>query len=452
MNRELVILGAGESGTGAALLAKARGISVFVSDKHPIRENYKKELSEAEIDFEEGGHTLERVLNAHEVVKSPGIPDDADLIKSLREKGIPVLSEIEFAGRYTQAHIIGITGSNGKTTTAMWTTHLMKLGGLKVELAGNIGQSFARKLLAPHPDFFVLELSSFQLDGMYVFKCDTSVLTNITPDHLDRYGFDFDNYVSSKFRIMQNQDAREVFIFCADDEVVVNRLKTMGSQVVGWPFSYRPSKQPGASVEQEQVTFRTPGDKFSLPVSSIALPGRHNLYNAMAAGLAALRAGVSARHVVEGLTHFSGVEHRMEQVAEVGKVLFINDSKATNVNSTWYALQSMTRKVIWIAGGTDKGNDYKDLGPLVREKVKALICLGVDNRKLTSYFGRMVPQVLEANSMQEAIQSARKLAAPGDVVLLSPACASFDLFKNYEHRGRLFKEEVIKILLSDNRK
>ncbi len=449
MNKELVILGAGESGTGAALLAKAKGHEVFVSDNKPIRENYKKELSQAGVTFEEGRHSLERVLNAREVVKSPGIPDSADLIKKIKSKGISVISEIEFAGRYMDAQIIGVTGSNGKTTTAMWTTHILKRGGQKVVLAGNIGQSFARELLKPHPDFFVLELSSFQLDGMFQFKCDTSVLTNITPDHLDRYGFEFNNYIDAKFRILQNQTSRDIFIYCSDNEVVVNKLKTFDSQVVKCPFSYNRSDTAGAYVENEQLIFQTGEQKVAMPLNALALPGRHNLYNAMAAGLASLRAGVSAHDVIEGLTHFAGVEHRMEQVMEVDQVLFINDSKATNVDSTWYALQSMTRRVIWIAGGTDKGNDYSALAPLVREKVKALIWLGVDNRKLISSFGEMVPQIVEARSMEEAIQRARRLSVPGDVVLLSPACASFDLFNNYEHRGQLFKKEVKNLIKTE---
>ncbi len=445
MSRELIILGAGESGTGAALLAKAKGLEVFVSDNQPIAEAFKSELTLANVSFEESGHSVDRILNAVEVVKSPGIPEETDLIKKLREKEVSVVSEIEFAARYNTAHIIGVTGSNGKTTTVTWIAHILKSSGLDVEAAGNLGQSFARKLLKRPPDVFVLELSSFQLDDMVHFKCDTSLLLNITPDHLDRYGFVFDNYVQSKFRILQNQGANDVFIYCADDKVIANRLKTLKSGVQQWPFSYHKPQKTGAWVEQQQLIFSVGKERLSLPLESLALKGMHNVYNAMAAGLAALRMGVSAHHLVEGLTHFRGVEHRMERVAEVQGILFINDSKATNVNSTWYALGSMTRPVVWIAGGTDKGNDYAALRPLVREKVKALICLGVDNRKLISSFGNSVGQLVEAGSMPEALQYARKLAKRGDVVLLSPACASFDLFDNYEHRGKLFKQGVTQL-------
>ncbi len=446
MSGELVILGAGESGTGAALLAKAKGLELFVSDNRPIADVFKKELILADVPFEEGGHSVDRILKAGEVVKSPGIPEEVDLIKRLRQKGVPVVSEIEFGGRYNTAHLIGVTGSNGKTTTVTWITHILKGVGMDVEAAGNVGQSFARKLLQHQPKAFVLELSSFQLDDVIHFKCDTSLLLNITPDHLNRYGFVFDNYVQSKFRILQNQGANDDFIYCADDKVITNRLKTIESGVQQWPFSYHKPQKTGAWVEQQQLVFNLGKEKISLPLESLALKGVHNVYNAMAAGLAALRMGISSLHLVEGLTHFRGVEHRMERVAEVQGILFINDSKATNVDSTWYALDSMTRPVIWIAGGTDKGNDYAALLPLVRKKVKALICLGVDNRKLISSFGSTVDQLVEADSMPEALQHARKLAARGDVVLLSPACASFDLFDNYEHRGKLFKLGVAQLL------
>jgi UDP-N-acetylmuramoylalanine--D-glutamate ligase len=445
MGKELVILGAGESGTGAALLAKAKGLSVFLSDYGRIKPQYQTELEYAGIEFESERHSAERILKAGEIVKSPGIPDHSPLIKKAVANNIPVISEIEFAGRFSNARMIGITGSNGKTTTAMWTYDLMKRSGLNVVLAGNIGTSMARALLNGDPDSFVLELSSFQLDGMFDFKCDTSVITNITPDHLDRYEFQFENYINAKLRILNNHDSKSVFIFNAHDKLIMDRLKEMKYPGRRSPFAFDDVYGEGACISESNIVFNTPGHHFSFPVSSVALPGKHNLSNAMCAALAALSAGASEKAVREGLEGFSAVEHRLESVAEVNGVLFINDSKATNVDSAWYALESMERPVIWIAGGTDKGNDYSVLEELAVQKVKNLICLGVENRKLIAFWGSRLPKVVEAHSMHDAIKEAIKEAKNGDVVLLSPACASFDLFDNYVQRGRLFKEEVNKM-------
>jgi len=445
MRQELVILGAGESGTGAALLAKAKGLDVFVSDCGRIKPEFQQELQDAEIEFESEFHSEERILKASEVVKSPGIPDHAPLIRKLKKNGVPVVSEIEFAGRYSKARIVGITGSNGKTTTAMWTYDLMKRGGLNVMLAGNVGTSMARQLLKGDPDFFVLELSSFQLEGMNDFKCDVAIITNITPDHLDRYDYKFEKYVEAKFRILNNHDAQSVFIFNAHDKVINARLKSMKYADRRCPFSLDGVYGEGACVDGDKMVVNTPVHHFTFPVKKVALPGKHNLSNAMAASLAALCTGASVDEVKEGLSSFSAVEHRLESVAEINDVLFINDSKATNIDSTWFAIESMDKPVVWIAGGTDKGNDYAVLEQMAVEKVKTLVCLGVDNSKLISFFSGKIPRIVEVRSMKEAVDVAWKYARPGDVVLLSPACASFDLFDNYEQRGLFFKEEVSKM-------
>ncbi|PRZ02311.1 UDP-N-acetylmuramoyl-L-alanine--D-glutamate ligase [Marinilabilia salmonicolor] len=444
MEKELIVLGAGESGTGAALLAKAKGFSVFVSDCGKIKPQHQAELEFAGIDFESGRHSEERILNAIEVVKSPGIPDHSPLVRALGNRGISVISEIEFAGRYSKAKMVGVTGSNGKTTTAMWIYHLMKKSGLDVVLAGNVGNSMARELLERDPDIFVLELSSFQLDGMKDFKCHTSIITNITPDHLDRYDYKFENYVDAKFRILNNHTSDDIFIFNAHDKEIMERLKMMRYPGHRCPFAFDDVYGEGACVDGEKVVFNTPNHHFSIPAGEIALPGKHNLSNAMAASLAALRMGASGEAVKEGLKDFPSVAHRLEGVTELNGVLFINDSKATNIDSAWYALESMERPVIWIAGGTDKGNDYSELEELAVQKVKHLICLGVDNTKLMAAFGNKLPGVSEAKSMSQAVEQAVNVARPGDVVLLSPACASFDLFDNYVHRGDLFKAEVKK--------
>lgn len=445
MERELIILGAGESGTGAALLGKAKGFRVFVSDCGKIKPQYQAELKEAGIEFESGQHTEDRILEAGEVIKSPGIPDHSPLIRKIRAKDISVISEIEFAGRFSNAYMVGITGSNGKTTTAMWAYDLMKRSGLNVVLAGNVGTSMSRELISGDPDIFVLELSSFQLDGMSGFKCDSSVITNITPDHLDRYDYKFEKYVDAKFRILNNHSKGSVFIFNAHDKEIMNRLKDLKYPGHRCPFAFDDVYGEGACVNGANVVFNTPRHHFSFPVADVALPGKHNLSNAMAAGLAALSAGATVEAVKQGLKDFSAVEHRLESVAEINGVMYINDSKATNIDSTWFALESMEKPVVWIAGGTDKGNDYSALEELAIQKVKKLICLGLDNSKLRAFFGGKLPKIVEAKSMKDAVKEAARSVRVGDVVLLSPACASFDLFDNYVQRGRMFKEEVNKL-------
>lgn len=443
MANELVILGAGESGVGSALLAQAKGLKVFVSDSGTIQPRYRQELTDHAIPFEEGGHSTERILKAAEVIKSPGIPDKAPLIKALHEQQIPVISEIEFAGRYSQAFMIGITGSNGKTTTTLWTHHILQQAGLDAVLAGNVGTSLARTLIERDPAMVVLELSSFQLDGMEQFRCNVGILTNITPDHLDRYDYKFQNYINSKFRIVQNQTSDDAFIYSVDDPATVSNLPKF--PVLSERFAFSILKEGPARVSNGQLVIDAAGKHLSMPLTELSLKGKHNLYNAMAAGTAALIAGASVEQVVHGLSTFGGVEHRLEAAGTVNGVDYINDSKATNVNSAWFALDSMTKPVVWIAGGTDKGNDYSELFSLVSEKVKALICLGVDNSKLIRDFSDKVRVVKESRSMEEALTLAQQVAEAGDVVLLSPACASFDLFNNYEHRGQLFKEGVVRL-------
>lgn len=445
MGDELVVLGGGESGTGAALLAKAKGIKVFLSDCGTIKSGYCDELKKAGVEFESGKHSEKRILNALEVVKSPGIPEHAPLIKKIRQKGIPIISEIEFAGRFSKAKMIGITGSNGKTTTATWTYHMIKKGGKDVRLAGNIGTSLARHLISSDPELFVLELSSFQLEDMYDFKCDVAVITNLSPDHLDRYDYRFEKYVDAKFRILNNHDKQSVFIYNAHDQEIMKRMGDMQYPGIRYPFALSDVYGQGACVEYEQMVIKTLGNRVTFPLNQLALSGKHNICNGMAASLAALSVDTPIQAVIEGLKDFEGVEHRLESVDEVNGVLYINDSKATNVDSVWYALESMDKPVVWIAGGTDKGNDYTLLEDLAGQKVKTLICLGVDNRKLISAFTGKIPEIVETRSMADAVSVAQKQSKPGDVVLLSPACASFDLFKNYEHRGKLFKEEVYKL-------
>ena len=443
MQKELVILGAGESGVGAALLAKAKGVRVFVSDKGLIAPHFKEELVAGQIPFEEGGHTQSRVLQAGEVVKSPGIPDSAPLIKALDAAGIAVISDIELAGRYTRAHIIGITGSNGKTTTALWLHHVLRGAGLDAVLSGNVGVSPCRELAQRDPAIFVIELSSFQLDRMYRFKVDTAIITNITPDHLDRYNYQFECYVRSKLRILQNQQEKDAFIWWQDDPALKEFLREGCTPGRRMPFSMG---VPAAAFVEDDHLVATSGNKtIKMHMLDLALQGRHNLYNAMAVALAALDTGAPVNAIKEGLSTFTGVAHRLEPCGEVHGVLYINDSKATNVNSTWYALESMTRPVIWIAGGSDKGNQYDELNLLAAQKVKGLICMGLDNDKLINAFSGVVPVVESTASMQAALSAARSIASPGDVILLSPACASFDLFKNYEHRGDLFRQMVAEI-------
>lgn len=438
--KKLVVLGGGESGVGTALLARQKGWLVFLSDKGMLKEAYRQELLEAGISFEEGGHSIEKIMDADEVVKSPGIPDKVELVVALRQKGIPVISEIEFAARYTSARKICITGSNGKTTTTLLIHHILKQAGINAELAGNVGTSMARRIASgSHPDWYVIELSSFQLDGMFDFKADIAVLTNITPDHLDRYDYQFENYIRSKFRILQNQTAADYFIYCGDDAVTVKALGETTCQARQLPFSLNHIEVQGACLKDGALNIRVDDQLLVVDVERLPIKGRHNQYNAMAASLVASILKLDPDSVLSGLYSFKGVEHRLEPVATVRGVSYVNDSKATNVDSAWYALECMTQPVVWIAGGTDKGNDYSTLFELVRHKVKALVCLGKDNSKLVASFGGVAPTIVETASMADAVQAASELASAGDVVLLSPCCASFDLFNNYEHRGDLFK-------------
>ncbi len=444
MAYDLVILGAGESGTGAALLAKSKGLNVFVSDSGKIACDFRQELLYHKIAFEENGHTEALILQAKEIIKSPGIPDTLELIKKILDHNIPIISDIEFAGRFTKAHILGITGSNGKTTTTLWLYHILKTAGLDVELAGNVGISPCRILVNRDPSYFIMELSSFQLDGLVNFRVNTAVLTNITPDHLDRYQNNFERYIDSKLKIINGQSAYDKFIWCLDDKVIENNLSQRIIPSLQLPFSF--DKNSPARISAKDLSIETGTENFSIPIAEIALKGRHNLYNAMAASLAAVSIGVKSDIIIKGLKSFKGVEHRLELVKEINGVLYINDSKATNVNSTWYALDSMTRPIIWIAGGTDKGNDYSVLLNLVSSKVKALICLGLDNTKLINTFESVVTHIKETKSMRDAVKEAEQLSKPGDVVLLSPACASFDLFENYIQRGKLYKQMIDEII------
>ncbi len=435
----IVILGGGESGAGAAVLAKLKGFSVFLSDMSEIKPEYKELLNKYNIDWEEKQHSEAKILNANEVIKSPGIPDKANIIKKLKEKGIPVISEIEFAGRFTKAKMICITGSNGKTTTTTLVYHILKNAGLNVGLAGNIGNSLALQVATQNFDYYVIELSSFQLDGMTEFKADIAVLLNITPDHLDRYDYKFQNYVDSKFRITQNQTEKDAFIFWESDPVIKAELAKRNIKSALYPFSNQRSEKTKAFLENDELVIQTIQTIFSMPTTELALKGMHNAYNSMAAGLAASILEVKKDNIRESLKDFQGVEHRLEYVATVRNVVFINDSKATNVNSCWYALQSMKTPVVLILGGTDKGNDYTEIEELVSNKVKALVFLGVDNTPLHNFFDGKIDVITDVKSMDEAVSEAYKIANPGDTVLLSPCCASFDLFKNYEDRGKQFK-------------
>jgi UDP-N-acetylmuramoylalanine--D-glutamate ligase len=443
MSERIVILGSGESGVGAAILAQARGFEVFVSDKGEIKEKYKNILLEKNIAFEEGTHTEEKILNATEIIKSPGIPNKAEMIKKAKEKGINIVSEIEFAGRYTDAKKICITGSNGKTTTTMLTHHILSSAGYNVGLAGNVGKSLALQVATEKHDYYVIELSSFQLDDMYDFRADIAILLNITPDHLDRYEYKFENYILSKFRIAQNQLADDAFIYCADDEVILEYLEKVNPKAKRYPFSIKKKIEgDGAYLEENQITININQNPLNMTIEQLALQGKHNVYNSMAASIAARLVDVRKENVRESLSDFVNVEHRLEVVATIMGVEYINDSKATNVNSVWYALESMTKPVVLIMGGVDKGNDYTQLYDLVKDKVKALVCLGVDNSKLIGNFNTAVETIVEAKTMMEAVAYSSKLAKKGDVVLLSPACASFDLFQNYEDRGMQFKGAV----------
>jgi len=439
----IVILGAGESGVGAAILARKQGFDVFVSDLGPIAERYKTMLEDLGVSYEEKQHTEELILDATEVIKSPGIPGTVPLVKQLRAKGVPVISEIEFAKRYTQAKTVCITGSNGKTTTTMLTYHILKKAGLNVGLAGNIGNSFAAQVATENFDWYVLEISSFMLDDMYQFKADIAVLLNITPDHLDRYEYKLANYAASKMRIVRNQTADDYFIYCADDEETLKVLKNTKVDSRQYPFSIRKKIEEGAYLEGNNLHINiNQEDQLTMSISDLALQGKHNIYNSMASGIVAKVLDIRNATIRESMGDIKNIEHRLEHVAKISGVDYINDSKATNVNSTWYALESVNPQIILIMGGVDKGNDYEMLRELVQDKVKAIICLGKDNKRIHEAFEGDVEVIVNTFSAHEAVQVAYHLAKKGDTVLLSPACASFDLFKNYEDRGNQFKMAV----------
>ena len=446
-NRKLkiVVLGGGESGVGTALLAKQKKFDVFVSDFGKVKDNYKQVLINNGIEWEEGGHSEEKILSADVVMKSPGIPDNAPIVIKLREKGIQVISEIEFASQFTEATIIGITGSNGKTTTASLVFEILKNAGLNVALGGNIGKSFAEQVSEDKYENFVLELSSFQLDGIENFAPHIAILTNLSPDHLDRYDYKYENYIASKFRIAMNQTSEDYFIYDADDEEIKKWLSnnSIKSQLI--PFSLTSRLERGVFKMKNEIVINIDNNKYSMPISEIAIQGDHNVKNAMAATTVATLLKIRKETIRQSLTAFSGVEHRLEMVLKINNVQYINDSKATNVNATFYALDSMGNPTVWIVGGVDKGNNYSELLPLVNEKVKAIICLGIDNHKIIEAFGNIVDTIYETESMSEAVKMAYKLAERNNTVLLSPACASFDLFENYEDRGRQFKEAVRKL-------
>ena len=441
--KKLVILGGGESGCGAAVLGKARGWEVFLSDSGRVAPKYKEMLESRGIPFEEGGHTPERLLDADTVVKSPGIPPTAPLVRRFAEKGTPIISEIEFAGRYTDAKTVCITGSNGKTTTTMLIYHILKKAGLDVGLAGNVGKSMALQVAEDPHDIYVIELSSFQLENMYDFKAHVAVIMNITPDHMDRYDHKMENYVAAKFRILQNQTKEDYFIYWQDDPIVTAQIRAMQIEALMLPFGEHKLEDTAAWVDERGIIhFQLPEDVFEIPRDRLALQGLHNLYNSMAAGLSASLFHVRNDVVKAALEDFEAVEHRLEFVAEINGVRYINDSKATNVNSTWYALESMVTPTVLILGGKDKGNDYNEILPFVKEKVKAIVCMGADNRKLLDFFSGQVPAIVDTHSIGDAVAACRRLAEKGDTVLLSPCCASFDLFKSYEDRGEQFKQQV----------
>jgi UDP-N-acetylmuramoylalanine--D-glutamate ligase len=442
--KRLVVLGGGESGVGAAILGKEKGMDVFLSDFGNIPARYVAQLEEEQIPFEQGGHTEELILNADEVVKSPGIPPTAPIMVKIAEKGIPVISEIEFAGRYTDAKMVCITGSNGKTTTTLLTYHILREAGINVGLAGNVGKSLALQVAREQHDVYVIELSSFQLENMYDFKANIAVMLNITPDHLDRYDYKMQNYINAKFRIIRNQTPEDAFIFWQDDPVIQSQLRQLTVEATKYPFSDHVEDGAEAYVDSlDELIFKTPGTSLTMPRSELSLHGLHNLYNSMAAGLSACLLNIDKEEIRRALEDFEGVEHRLEYVADINGVRYINDSKATNVNSCWYALESMPagKKVVLILGGKDKGNDYSEIEPLVRDKVKAIVAMGLHNEKIVEYFGNIVP-VRDTNTLQDAIDACVELADAGDTVLLSPCCASFDLFKSYEDRGRRFKDAV----------
>ena len=440
--RGMVILGGGESGVGTAILGKQKGYEIFVSDKGSIAEKYKKVLLQNDINFEENQHTESEILNADLVMKSPGIPDKVAIIQKLKKRSIPVISEIEFAAQFTDATIIGITGSNGKTTTTLLVHHILKGAGLNVGVAGNIGDSFAQQVAEQSYQNYVLELSSFQLDGIEKFNSHIAILTNITPDHLDRYEYDFNQYINSKFRITKNQKPTDYLIYDADDEAINNWLKNNKTVAKLVPFSIKRELKYGAYLKDNTIITNINKEEFTMLTSTLSLQGEHNTKNAMAAIMAAQLLKVRKQFIKESLSNFEGVEHRLENVGKVNEIHFINDSKATNVNAAFYALKCMDKTTVWIVGGEDKGNDYTDLLPFVREKVSAIVCLGLDNEKIKKTFENVVDIIVETAGAEEAVKVSKKLANKGDVVLLSPACASFDLFDDYEDRGRQFKKAI----------
>jgi len=442
--KKLVVLGAGESGVGAAILGKTKGYDVFVSDFGQIKPKYREMLDAEQIPWEQGGHTVERIIDATEVIKSPGIPPSAPIMQKIASKNIPVLSEIEFAGRYTDAKMVCITGSNGKTTTTLLIYHILLDAGLNVGLAGNVGRSLALQVAREHHDVYVIELSSFQLENMYDFRANIAVILNITPDHLDRYDHEMQNYINAKFRILQNMTPRDAFIFWQDDPVIRRQLDRMTTEAHMFPFAENREENTAAYIDAENrmIINVGAGEPFSMPRADLALNGLHNLYNSMAAGIASCLLDIRRDDIRQALSDFEGVEHRLEPVATIDGVQYINDSKATNVNSTYYALESMTRPTVLILGGKDKGNDYSEILPLVRKKVKAIVAMGVDNKKILDFFSGEVPQIIDTHSLDEAVDACRAIASDGDTVLLSPCCASFDLFTSYENRGDLFKAKV----------
>jgi len=437
--KRIVVLGSGESGAGAAVLAKVKGFDVFVSDAGTIRQDYKDLLNSYSIKWEENMHTEEYILNANEIIKSPGIPEKAPMVKAAHARNISVISEIEFASRYSNAKTICITGSNGKTTTTSLIYYMLQKAGLNVGLAGNIGQSYALQVATKNFDYYVIELSSFQLDGMYNFRCDIAIMCNITPDHLDRYEYNIQNYIDSKFRVTQNMGSEQVFIYCSDDPLTMQEIAKRTLNMKMLAFTLKEEKTYGAYINNNTMMLEFDDIDFTMPLGQLSLKGKHNTYNSMAAAIAGNVLNIRKDHIRESLSDFQGVEHRLEPVSKVHGIEFINDSKATNVNSTWYALESMKNNTIWIAGGVDKGNDYSELNELVRQKVKVLICLGKDNSKLHAAFDKLIPTIIDCASMEDAVKSAYHLGTDGDTVLLSPCCASFDLFSNYEDRGKQFK-------------
>ena len=441
----IVVLGGAESGVGAAVLAKVKGHEVFLSDKGKIKDEYVETLKKWDIPYEEGHHTEELILNADEVVKSPGIPGTVPMVQKLRAQGTHIVSEIEFASRYDSAKKICITGSNGKTTTTSLIYYLLQNAGLNVGLGGNIGKSYAYQVATEHFDYYVLEISSFQLDDVYDFKPDIAIITNITPDHLDRYDHKMENYVAAKFNITKNLTRDDCFIFDSDDDITIGHLDNIILRCKMLPFSQEKEVEQGAFLRDDKIVLRYEEEETDLYLQELALGGKHNIYNSMAAALAAGATGIDNEVIRNSLATFQPIEHRLEPVLSIKDVLYINDSKATNIDSAWYALECQKRPVVWIVGGTDKGNDYSILNDLVREKVKAIVCLGVDNAKIHAAFGSMGKPMTDALSAEEAVRKSAEFAEPGDVVLLSPCCASFDLFKNYEDRGQQFKEAVRKL-------